>query len=90
VEEDAPVEVSDEKGEKEIPEVKKGDTMAIEVASIPFSTRTQNILEKNNIKTIADLVALQEDELMNLEGMGEKGIKEIRKAIGNLGLTLRA
>lgn len=76
--------------EKEIPEVKKGDTMAIEVASIPFSTRTQNVLEKSNIKTIADLVALREDELMNLEGMGEKGIKEIRKAIGNLGLTLKA
>jgi len=64
--------------------------MDLEVASIPFSTRTQNVLEKSNIKTIADLVSLKENELMNLEGMGEKGIKEIRKAIGNLGLTLRA
>jgi DNA-directed RNA polymerase subunit alpha len=78
-----------EKSEKEIPE-REESALAIEVASIPFSTRTQNVLEKSNIKTIADLVALQEEELMNLEGMGEKGIKEIRKAIGNLGLTLKA
>lgn len=83
-------EIAEEKGEKGIPEAKKGDSMAIVVASIPFSTRTQNVLEKSGVKTIADLVALQEDELMNLEGMGEKGIKEIRKAIGNLGLTLKA
>ncbi|HBB37043.1 MAG: DNA-directed RNA polymerase subunit alpha [Candidatus Moranbacteria bacterium RIFOXYB1_FULL_44_23] len=82
--------VLDEKKEQEISEVKKGDSMDLEVASIPFSTRTQNVLEKSNIKTIADLVSLKENELMNLEGMGEKGIKEIRKAIGNLGLTLRA
>ena len=82
--------VLDEKKEQEISEVKKGDSMDLEVASIPFSTRTQNVLEKSNIKTIADLVSLKENELKNLEGMGEKGIKEIRKAIGNLGLTLRA
>jgi len=74
--------VLDEKKEQEISEVKKGDSMDLEVASIPFSTRTQNVLEKSNIKTIADLVSLKENELMNLEGMGEKGIKEIRKAIG--------
>ncbi|MDI6777821.1 MAG: DNA-directed RNA polymerase subunit alpha [Patescibacteria group bacterium] len=54
-----------------------------------FSTRTSNVLEKNNIKAMKDLLALSEDELKKLEGMGDKGIKEIRKAIGNLGLTLK-
>ena len=78
-----------EKSEEETPEKKEGDTMAIEVTSISFSTRTQNVLEKNNIKTIADLAALREEELMGLEGMGEKGIKEIKKAVGNLGLILK-
>jgi len=82
-------ELVDEKMEMAIPEAKREDALAIEVASIPFSTRTQNVLEKGGIKTIADLVNLREDELMNLDGMGEKGIKEIRKAIGNLGLTLK-
>ncbi|OGI27279.1 MAG: DNA-directed RNA polymerase subunit alpha [Candidatus Moranbacteria bacterium RIFOXYB1_FULL_43_19] len=79
----------EEKSKEEVPE-KEESALATEVTSIPFSTRTQNVLEKSNIKTIADLVALREEELMNLEGMGEKGIKEIRKAIGNLGLTLKA
>ena len=80
--------IPSEKKEKDISN-KEEDAMIIEVASLSFSTRTQNVLEKNNIKTIADLVALREEELMNLEGMGEKGIKEIKKAIGNLGLTLK-
>ncbi len=80
-------EAEDKKETSEAKEEK--DVMAIEVSSIPFSTRTQNVLEKNDIKTIADLVAWQEEELMGLEGMGEKGIKEIKKAVGNLGLTLK-
>lgn len=61
-----------------------------EVESIPFSTRTANVLEKGNIKTIADIIKLSEEDLMNLDGMGNKGVKEIKKAIGNFGLTLKS
>ncbi|MFA5925493.1 MAG: DNA-directed RNA polymerase subunit alpha [Parcubacteria group bacterium] len=60
------------------------------VETIAFSTRTANIIEKNNIKTIADLIKFSEEELMNMEGMGNKGIKEIKKAVGNFGLTLKS
>ena len=49
-----------------------------------------NVLEKSNIKTIEDLIAMTEEELMNIEGMGEKGAKEIKKAVGNFGLTLKS
>jgi DNA-directed RNA polymerase subunit alpha len=88
-EEEASEKVLEEKTKKEISESKEEEPLAIEIASIPFSTRTQNVLEKANIKTVADLAALSEEEILGLEGMGEKGIKEIKKAIGNLGLTLR-
>ncbi len=60
------------------------------VETLSFSTRTMNVLEKNNIKTVRNLVSFSESELSKLEGMGEKGIKEIKKAIGNLGLTLKS
>ncbi len=66
------------------------EKLGAKIESLSFSTRTMNVLEKNEIGTIGDLVVLSEEELAKLEGMGEKGMKEIRKAIGNLGLTLRS
>ena len=66
------------------------DTKNTSVESLSLSTRTMNVLEKSNLKTIEDLTALSTEELMNLGGMGAKGIKEIKKAIGNFGFTLKA
>lgn len=60
------------------------------VKTLSFSTRTMNVLEKNSVKTIRDIVSFSEAELSKLEGMGEKGLKEIKKAIGNFGLTLKS
>ncbi len=89
-EEKASKKASEKKTEEEVSRSKEEESLAIEITSIPFSTRTQNVLEKASIKTVADLVSLSEEELLSLEGMGEKGIKEIKKAIGNLGLTLKS
>jgi len=71
-------------------EEKKSDVKGTPIEELSFSTRTMNVLEKNNLKTVEDLIALNEEELINLEGMGEKGVKEIKKAVGNFGLTLKA
>jgi len=59
------------------------------IEKLALSTRTQNVLEKSGLKNVEGLIALSEEEMMNLEGMGEKGLKEIKKAIGNFGLTLK-
>jgi DNA-directed RNA polymerase subunit alpha len=71
-------------------EVEKNDGKGVSIESLSFSTRTMNVLEKGNIKTIEDIIAMTEEELMNIEGMGEKGAKEIKKAVGNFGLTLKS
>lgn len=79
--------------EKEIvekQETPQSDSNGTPVESLSFSTRTMNVLEKSNIKTVDDLVAMTEEELMNVEGMGQKGLKEIKKAVGNFGLTLKS
>lgn len=54
-----------------------------------LSTRTLNVLEKSKIKNVGDIVKLDETELSELDGMGAKGIKEIKKAIGDFGLNLK-
>lgn len=71
-------------------EVAGKENLEVDINTLSFSTRTSNVLEKSNIRSVNDLVSLNEEELKNLEGMGEKGIKEIKKAIGNLGLTLKS
>ncbi|PIR73314.1 MAG: DNA-directed RNA polymerase subunit alpha [Candidatus Moranbacteria bacterium CG10_big_fil_rev_8_21_14_0_10_35_21] len=54
-----------------------------------LSARTLNVLEKGKISSIADIIKMTESELNDLEGMGAKGIKEIKKATGDFGLNLK-
>ena len=65
------------------------DITKTKIEDLRLSSRTQNILLKNHIKTVAGLLRLNEKELLNLEEIGEKALKEIRKALGKLGLTLK-
>lgn len=66
------------------------DPLKIKVTDLKsLSTRTLNVLEENKIVRVKDLIKMKEAELKNVEGMGEKGIKEIKKAIGDFGLTLK-
>ena len=71
-------------------EVVVEDATKTEVTSLKgLSTRTLNVLEKSKIETIADIVKLTEVQVGELEGMGTKGIKEIKKAIGDFGINLK-
>lgn len=82
-------EVVEEKEEVE-EKKEKEDPKEIEVASLKnLSTRTLNVLEKNKIAKIKDIAKLSEEQLAELEGMGDKGVKEIKKAIGDFGIILK-
>jgi DNA-directed RNA polymerase subunit alpha len=54
-----------------------------------LSTRTLNVLEKGKVNTVGDVIEFTENQLKDLEGMGDKGIKEIKKSIGEYGLNLK-
>lgn len=85
--------------EEKKPEIQEQEEKAGEIEQDPLkkkvtdlrslSTRTLNVLEANKIAKIKDIIKMTEDELKGLEGMGEKGIKEIKKSIGDFGLTLK-
>ena len=59
------------------------------IEDLKFSTRTLNALLNNNIKTVGGIAKKSEESLLKLEGMGEKGIKEIKKKIKKFGLELK-
>ena len=60
------------------------------VEDIKLSGRTLNGLLKNNIKTVGGVLRKSEESLLELEGMGEKGMKELKRALKKLGLELKS
>lgn len=81
---------------KKIPSEKKetkreleGDLSKMKVEDLKLSVRTLNALLQNNVKTVAGMLKKSEKSILNLEGMGEKGVKEIKRKIKKLGMELK-
>jgi len=59
------------------------------VENLNLSARTQNALASANIRTIGGLVRKTEEDLLAIDGLGEKGLQEIKRALSNFGVTLK-
>ena len=59
------------------------------IDSLDLSARTQNALTSANIRTVGGLVRKKEEDLLDLDGLGEKGLQEIKRALSNFGVTLK-
>jgi len=59
------------------------------IDSLDLSARTQNALAAGNIRTVGGLVRKTETDLLGVDGIGEKGLQEIRRALSNFGATLK-
>ncbi len=78
-------------GEAKEPEEKKEidvEFMKTRIESVDLSTRTVKALSKANIRTVGGLARKKEKDLLEIEGLGAKGIQEIKKALSNFGITL--
>ncbi|MBD3238223.1 MAG: DNA-directed RNA polymerase subunit alpha [Candidatus Moranbacteria bacterium] len=58
------------------------------IHELSLSKRIASVLENEGIDNLAKIAAKNEKELNELEGIGEKGIREIKKAIGAYGIIL--
>ncbi len=59
------------------------------IETLGLSQRTSNALANANIRTVGGLVRKKEVDIENVEGLGPKGIQEIRKALSEFGITLK-
>jgi DNA-directed RNA polymerase subunit alpha len=59
------------------------------VEDLGLSTRTLNALISAGIKTASGITKKKEDDILALEGLGEKGVQEIKKALEDIGLTFK-
>ncbi|KKU79580.1 MAG: DNA-directed RNA polymerase subunit alpha [Parcubacteria group bacterium GW2011_GWA2_47_7] len=77
--------------QEQSPEEEGVDTefLKTRIDSLDLSSRTQNALTTANIRTVGGLVRKKEDDLMELDGLGEKGVQEIKRALSNFGVTLK-
>lgn len=65
------------------------EVLKTRIENLNFSTRTENALLGANIRTVGGLARKKEDDLLDIDGLGPKGIQEIKQVLGNLGITLK-
>ena len=65
------------------------EVLKTRVESLSISIRTQHALSLANIRTVGGLARKKEKDLLEIAGLGAKGIQEIKKALGEFGITLK-
>jgi DNA-directed RNA polymerase subunit alpha len=65
------------------------EVLKTRIESLDISARTQNALNNANIRTVGGLARKKEKDLEDIDGLGDKGIREIRAALGEFGITLK-
>jgi len=59
------------------------------IESLNLSARTLNALSSANIRTIGGLARKKEKDILEVEGLGAKGVAEIKRVLGEHGITLK-
>lgn len=77
-----------EEEEKPKSEATPEEALKIKVEDLKISKRTLHALQKNGIQTLGGILKRNEKTLLELESMGEKGIKEIKKILKKFKLEL--
>ncbi len=87
----ATTKVKEKKEEKKSTKTKdlKDDPTKIKIEDFKISSRTTTVLQAVGIKTVASLIKKSIADLEKIDGMGDKGILEIKRSLGKLGLTLK-
>ena len=62
--------------------------LAMPIAQLELSVRASNCLESENIMTVGQLVRLTEDELLSIRSFGKTSLREVKRKLADLGLSL--
>ncbi len=65
------------------------EVLKTRIETLDMTARTSNALASANIRTIGGLVRKTEEDILSLEGLGQKGLQEIRKILSSFNLNLR-
>tara|TARA_B100000745_G_scaffold292473_1_gene233339 strand:+ start:550 stop:1521 length:972 start_codon:yes stop_codon:yes gene_type:complete len=59
------------------------------IDELDLSPRVATALDESGIRTVGGLARKHEEDILAIEGLGQKGLQEIKRALSNLGITLR-
>ena len=62
--------------------------LAMPVSELDLSVRSSKCLAALKIRTVTDIVSKQEDELLSTRNFGKTSLKEVKKKLADLGLSL--
>jgi len=65
------------------------DILKTRIDTLKLSTRTLNALTDANIRTIGGVARKRKEDLLEIDGIGDKGIQEIKKVLGEYNITLK-
>ena len=63
--------------------------LSIPIEDMDLSVRSYNCLKREGINTVSELIALSEDQLMNIRNFGSKSVDEVRDKLVSMGLKFR-
>ncbi len=66
------------------------DVLKTRIESLDMSQRTANALVNANIRTVGGLIRKKEEDILEIDGLGAKGVDEIKSILETLGLSLKA
>lgn len=78
--------------EKSSPAEKTGideDILKTRIDTLDLSARTLNALSNANIRTVGGLTRKKEKDILEIDGLGGKGLSEIKEALAGLGISLK-
>ena len=85
---DTTTDMNDNKEEVKAPDT--ADIFKTRVEELKLSSRVEVAMTDAGIRTIGGLVRKREEDLLSIQGLGQKGLQEIKRALSNYGVTLRA
>lgn len=59
------------------------------IEALDMSQRTINALMSANIRTVGGLARKSEEDILDIDGLGTKGVQEIKKVLASLGIDLK-
>jgi len=65
------------------------DSLKTRVETLNLSARTQNALSNANIRTVGGLARKKEKDILEIEGLGSKGLSEIKEVLATFGINLK-
>jgi DNA-directed RNA polymerase subunit alpha len=63
--------------------------LATPIEDLDLTVRSYNCLKREGINTVSELIALSEDQLMNIRNFGSKSVDEVRDKLASMGLKFK-